>query len=82
MDAADQDGIAPRLQDAVTPLLRGPLPVTVVAWDGSRAGPVDGPTVHLRSPDALRRLLWSPGELGAAQAYVTGELDFDGDAGL
>ena len=29
----------------------------------------------LRSPDALRRLLWHPGELGAAQAYVTGELD-------
>lgn len=81
MDAADQNGIAPRLQDAVTPLLRGPLPVTVIAWDGSRAGPVDGPTVHLRSPDALRRLLWSPGELGAAQAYVTGELDFDGDVG-
>ena len=26
-------------------------------------------------PDALRRLLWHPGELGAAQAYVTGELE-------
>ena len=31
--------------------------------------------VELRSIDAVRRLLWHPGELGAAQAYVTGELD-------
>jgi cyclopropane-fatty-acyl-phospholipid synthase len=35
--------------------------------------------VELRSPEALRRLLWHPGELGAAQAYVTGELDVPGD---
>ncbi|NYF96944.1 SAM-dependent methyltransferase [Janibacter cremeus] len=74
-------GIAPRLQDTLAPLLRGPLPVAVTAWDGSRAGPSDGPAVHLRSPDALRRLLWSPGELGAAQAYVTGELEIEGDVG-
>ena len=33
----------------------------------------------LRSPRALRRLLWSPGELGLAQAYVTGDLDVEGD---
>ena len=45
------------------------------AWDGSVAGPAGAPLVVLRSPDALRRLLWHPGELGAAQAYVTGELD-------
>ena len=36
------------------------------------------PLVELRSPDAVRRLLWHPGELGAAQAYVTGELDVPG----
>jgi cyclopropane-fatty-acyl-phospholipid synthase len=35
--------------------------------------------VELRSPDAVRRLLWHPGELGAAQAYVTGDLDVPGD---
>ncbi len=33
----------------------------------------------LRSRRALRRLLWQPGELGLAQAYVTGELDVEGD---
>ncbi|MFG6296404.1 class I SAM-dependent methyltransferase, partial [Streptomyces rochei] len=37
------------------------------------------PLVVLRSPDALRRLLWQPGELGLAEAYVTGDLDVEGD---
>ncbi|GAB7006311.1 cyclopropane-fatty-acyl-phospholipid synthase family protein [Nocardioides sp. AN3] len=49
------------------------------AWDGSETGPADAPLVDLRSPRALRRLLWHPGELGAAQAYVTGEADLPGD---
>jgi len=33
----------------------------------------------LRSRRALRRLLWRPGELGLARAYVTGDIDVDGD---
>lgn len=33
----------------------------------------------LRSPRALRRLLWAPGELGLSRAYVSGDLDIDGD---
>jgi cyclopropane-fatty-acyl-phospholipid synthase len=53
--------------------------VRLRAWDGSEAGPVDAPLVELRSPQALRRLLWHPSELGAAQAYVTGELEVHGD---
>ena len=68
-------GIAGRLADAVRPFIGGDLPVRLEAWDGSVTGPADAPLVVLRSPDALRRLLWQPGELGAAQAYVTGELD-------
>ena len=71
--------LAPRIADALVPLLRGPLPVGLRAWDGSRAGPEEGPILVLRSPQALRRLVWSPGELGAAQAYVTGEIDIQGD---
>ncbi|KGN36258.1 class I SAM-dependent methyltransferase [Knoellia subterranea] len=73
--------LAPRISAALGPVLRGPLPVGLRVWDGSRTGPVEGPVVVLRSPDALRRLLWSPGELGASQAYVTGELDIEGDVG-
>jgi len=73
--------VAAQLSELTTPLTGGELPVRLVAWDGSTAGPADAPTVRLRSPDALRRLLWHPGELGAAQAYVTGEADIDGELG-
>jgi cyclopropane-fatty-acyl-phospholipid synthase len=33
----------------------------------------------IRSRRALRRLLWAPGELGLARAYVSGDLDVEGD---
>ncbi|MCX6399756.1 MAG: cyclopropane-fatty-acyl-phospholipid synthase [Propionibacteriales bacterium] len=72
-------GIASRLAQALAPFIGGDLPVRLIAWDGSVAGPELGPVVELRSPDALRRLLWHPNELGAAQAYVTGELEVHGD---
>jgi hypothetical protein len=71
--------IAAQLESALHPLLGGPLPVRLAAWDGSTAGPADAPVVTLRSPRALRRILWHPGELGAAQAYVTGEIDVQGE---
>jgi cyclopropane-fatty-acyl-phospholipid synthase len=35
--------------------------------------------VVLRSPDALRRIVTAPGELGFARAYVAGDLDIEGD---
>ncbi|MFB6618306.1 class I SAM-dependent methyltransferase [Streptomyces sp. NPDC085524] len=70
---------ADRLARLLGHFLPGPLPVRIRAWDGSRTGPADAPEVHLRSPGALRRLLWQPGELGLAEAYVTGDLDVEGD---
>ena len=72
-------GVAARLAAAAAPFVGGELPVRLVAWDGSSAGPAGAPRVALRSPDALRRVLWQPGELGLAQAYVTGELEVEGD---
>ncbi|MGZ6752842.1 MAG: class I SAM-dependent methyltransferase [Nocardioides sp.] len=74
-----EGGVAQRLAEAVRPFVGGDLPVRLRAWDGSEAGPADAPLVELRSVDAVRRLLWHPGELGAAQAYVTGELDVHHD---
>ncbi|WP_151477865.1 SAM-dependent methyltransferase [Streptomyces albicerus] len=56
-----------------------PLPVGIRLWDGSTAGPVDGPVFVLRDREALRRLLWRPGELGLARAWVAGDLEVDGD---
>lgn len=64
---------------AVEPLIGGELPIRLIAWDGSIAGPAGAPVVWLRSAAALRRMLWHPGELGAAQAYICGDLDVDGD---
>ena len=71
--------LAALIEEVLRPLAGGELPVRLVVWDGSEAGPAGAPVVRLNSPDAIRRLLWAPGELGAAQAYVTGELDVDGD---
>ena len=55
------------------------LPVRLRAWDGSEAGPGDAPVLVIRSPRALSRMLWRPGELGLARAFVSGDLDVDGD---
>jgi cyclopropane-fatty-acyl-phospholipid synthase len=72
-------GAAQRLADLVAPFFAGRLPVRIRAWDGSVAGPDGVPTVVVGDPAALRRLLLHPGELGLAQAYVTGEIDVEGD---
>jgi cyclopropane fatty-acyl-phospholipid synthase-like methyltransferase/DUF1365 family protein len=55
------------------------LPVQIRTWDGSVAGPTSGPTVVLNSRRALRRIVARPDELGLARAYVSGDLDVDGD---
>src|SRR4051812_9220058 len=55
------------------------LPVRLRGWDGSETGPTDAPTVIIRSRRAVRRLVWAPGELGLARAYVAGELDAEGN---
>ena len=80
-DVTHRGGVAARIEAALRPLLGGPLPVRLRTWDGSEAGPEGAMLVELRTPQALTRLLWHPGELGAAQAYVTGELEVHGDVG-
>ncbi|QQM45637.1 SAM-dependent methyltransferase [Streptomyces liliifuscus] len=74
-------GTAQRLAALAEAAFGGRLPVRLRTWDGSEAGPPAGPVVVVRSRRALRRLLWEPGELGLAQAYITGELDIEGDLG-
>ena len=65
--------VAARLQRLVHDAAGLDLPVRIRAWDGSEAGPSEGPALVIRNRRALRRLLWAPGELGLARAYVTGE---------
>jgi cyclopropane-fatty-acyl-phospholipid synthase len=77
--ARPRSGAAAVLAPVAEQFFGGRLPVRLRAWDGSEAGPATGPVLILRSRQALRRMLWHPGELGLAQAYVTGELDVEGD---
>ena len=80
---------AHELAELYTSLTGTSLPIRLRAWDGSETGGRSDeqfpdsaePTVTLRRPTALRRLAWHPNELGLAQAYVTGDLDLDGDLG-
>ena len=56
----------------------GVLPLGIRCWDGSEVpGPPGSPTLVVSSPRALRRIVYSRGELGLARAYVRGELDIE-----
>ncbi|MET8409046.1 cyclopropane-fatty-acyl-phospholipid synthase family protein [Streptomyces sp. NPDC005195] len=70
---------APRLKSLVEQLLGTPLPVRIRAWDGSEAGPPGAPALVVRNRRAVRRLLWKPGEVGLARAWVSGDLAVEGD---
>ncbi|MFI7585251.1 class I SAM-dependent methyltransferase [Kocuria sp. M1N1S27] len=71
---------APRLAEMLGIVLgTDRIPVRLRAWDGSEAGPHGAPVVEIRSRRALRRILWSPGQLGLSRAYVAGELDLPDD---
>lgn len=67
------------------PLLRstfGPQPdIRWDFWDGSTLGPLErsGSAIRFRSADALGHMMWAPGELGLARAFVAGELSVEGD---
>jgi len=65
--------------------LGGALPLRLELYDGSTAGPADAKVrMTVRSREGLARFLSRPGELGIARAYVSGDVDIDGDlfAGL
>ena len=66
---------------AVVQQVLGPdIPLAIDAYDGSR-GQSPRPHRHAdhRRPDAIRRFLTAPGELGLGRAYVAGDIDFEGD---
>lgn len=79
-DATGEHSVAAVIEPLLHELLGATVPVRFEFWDGSAVGPLDGPgMVAVGSPDAVRRLLWSPGELGLGRAYVSGDLDVVGD---
>ncbi|MGH9299008.1 MAG: class I SAM-dependent methyltransferase, partial [Acidimicrobiales bacterium] len=71
--------VAEVLLPLVTSVLGERLPLRIEFWDGSGLGPEGGAGIlRVNSPDAMRRILWAPGELGVARAFVAGDIDFDG----
>ncbi|MGA7418091.1 MAG: hypothetical protein WBW80_08875, partial [Acidimicrobiales bacterium] len=72
--------VAQLLTPLIRALLSDPLPVRFEFWDGSAIGPDDGVgTLYIRTVDAVRRVMWAPGDLGLGRAYVSGEIDLRGD---
>ncbi len=69
------DVLGPLVQRA----LGGELPFTLQFWDGSTIGRDTPFTLVIVRRRALRRMLWAPDEIGLARAYVTGDLDVEGD---
>ncbi len=68
------------LESFIRHWLGSDLPVRIKAFDGTDVGPKDAAaTVTIRSRDALSRMVMAPGELGIARAYVSGDIDIDGD---
>lgn len=68
------------LSGLVEGMLGSDLPVRIRLYDGSAIGDPDAAcTVVVRSPDALRRIVWAPGELGFGRAFVAGDIDVEGD---
>ena len=73
-------GYAPVLHSLLGRLLGRPPVFRLECWDGSVAGPDDAALhVTIRTPQALRRMLWRPDELGLARAFVSGDITADGD---
>ena len=77
-DGAAIRTVADQLGGMFISLFAGEPPIPIEFWDGSVVGH-DGPgRAVLRRPDALRRLVWSPDELGIARAFVAGDIDLVG----
>jgi cyclopropane-fatty-acyl-phospholipid synthase len=69
-----------QVAEIISSVVGADVPVRVIGYDGSKAGP-DSSELALRinSPRALARLATAPGTLGLARAYVTGEIEVEGD---
>ncbi len=73
-------GVAATVEPLVRTFYRDEPPVRLEFWDGSHLGDDSSRGVaHVRSAEALRHLVWAPGELGLGRAFVTGAFDVTGD---
>jgi cyclopropane-fatty-acyl-phospholipid synthase len=71
--------VASSVRPLLTSILGEDAPMNFEFWDGSTLSGTNAvATLTFRSPDALRRLIWMPSELGLARAYIAGDLDVEG----
>ena len=74
------NGVAETLRTLIDGHLGRDLSLRLVFWDGSVLNADHTlATLRFNSVDALRRLLWMPNELGLARAFVSGDIDLEGD---
>ena len=68
------------IAEKVGELFTEELPIQIRAYDGSTFGnALSENALEIKSPIALRYILTRPGDLGMARAYITSNLDVDGD---
>ena len=66
--------------EKVATLFSSELPIRIRAYDGSTSGnPHADEALEIKSPLALRYMLSHPGDLGLARAYITSNLEVEGD---
>ena len=69
------EGTPPGIAQLFEGIVEGELSVRFTAYDGSSAGPLDAPRhLDLRTPRGAAFMVTSPGELGLARAWVSGDL--------
>ncbi len=69
-----------QVAEIISGVLGPDLPVRIIGYDGSKAGPDSAEAVlRIASPRALARLVTAPGTLGLARAYVSGEIEVEGE---
>jgi cyclopropane-fatty-acyl-phospholipid synthase len=83
-DLRHPTGAADSLRPLIDRLLNGRIPLRFEFWDGSAIEPTDGSSavravLRIHSVDAVRHILWAPGEVGLARAFVSGQIEIDGD---
>lgn len=71
--------VADHLRPIVESMVGTADAINIRFWDGSTLGHGGEDALIIRSPEALRYLVWAPGELGLGRAYVTGHIDVEGD---
>ncbi|HSL73132.1 MAG TPA: class I SAM-dependent methyltransferase [Ilumatobacteraceae bacterium] len=75
--------VPPTVADTLEPVLGrvfgDDLAVELRFWDGSAFGRPEVGTVRFNRSEAVRRMVWSPDELGLARAFVVGDIDVDGN---